>query len=108
MAKCFGKIVYLIEEETSPGIWKPSEKSRDFYGDLISNGRRRTSNESSINDDIVMSNSISIIADPFAIENCARIAYVMFRGNAWKVTSVDIQYPRLILTLGGTYNGKQA
>ena len=58
-----------------------------------------------VNDNVVISNQISIIADPFAMSNFHNIKYVEYMGTRWKITSVDVQYPRLLLTLGGVYNG---
>lgn len=78
-----------------------------YYGDLTHNTRRLQSAEQ-LNDNINVANEISIVADPFANENFHSMRYVEFMGAKWKVTSVEVQYPRLILTMGGVYNGEQA
>ena len=72
--------------------------------DLIKNNRKLESSDS-VNDNINISNSISIISDPYANENFHKMRYAKFMGTEWKVTNVEVQYPRLILTLGGVYNG---
>ena len=77
-----------------------------YYGDLTRNTRQLQSSET-LNDDINVANEISIVADPFAYQNFYRMRYVGFMGTRWKVTKVEVQYPRLILTIGGVYNGKK-
>ena len=58
-----------------------------------------------INDDININNSISIVADPYAYENFHNMRYAILEGVKWKITNVEINRPRLILTIGGVYNG---
>lgn len=103
MAKFYGPIGYAVTEETTPGVWEEKTVERMYYGDLIRNTRRLQSSEY-LNDDINISNEISILADPFAYENFHSMRYVGFMGAKWKVSSIDVQYPRLILTVGGVYN----
>lgn len=104
MAKWCGKVGYAITAETEPGLWEPVIVERKYYGDLISN-RWKRQNSGGINDDINISNSISIIADPFANQNLGSMVYVECMGAKWKISDVEIQFPRLILTVGGLYNG---
>ena len=103
MAKWFGTIGYADLVETSPGVWEEQIIKRSYYGEVIRNTRRLQSTEH-LNDDINVSNEISIIADPYAINNFHSMRYVEFMGAKWKVSNVDVQYPRLKLTLGGLYN----
>ncbi len=105
MAKYFGKIGYSVTQETVPGVWEESVTERSYYGDLIKNTRRYQSADK-VNDDLGISNEISILADPYAYENFHAMKYVEFMGAKWKVTNVEVQYPRLILTVGGVYNGE--
>lgn len=105
MAKFYGKIGYSETKETTPGVWEVVITERPYYGDLIRNTRRLQSSEN-LNDDINISNEISIIADPFAYNNFHSMLYVEFMGAKWKISNVDVQYPRLILTVGGLYNGQ--
>lgn len=103
MAKFYGAIGYAITEETSPGIWEEKIKVQRYYGDLIQN-IKRTQSTDNLNDDINISNKISIVADPFANNNFHSMRYVEYLGTKWKILSVDVQFPRLVLTLGGVYN----
>lgn len=102
MAKWFGKIGYAEIEEISPGVWKEQIVEREYYGDLVRNTRRLQTADK-INDDIIVSNELSIVSDPYANQNFHSIRYVEFMGSKWKVSSVEVSYPRLILTLGGLY-----
>ena len=105
MAKWYGKIGYEKTEETEPGLWEPSIVERPYFGDLLSNKYRRQ-NSDSVNDNINLENVLSIVADPFAIDNCSHMAYAAIWNAKWKITNIDIQYPRLVLTIGGVYNGQ--
>ena len=102
MAKWFGKVGYSITEETEPGIWEETIIEREYYGDMTSD-RRKRQNSGEVNDDINLANVISIVADPFAYQNCSNMAYVEIMGSNWKVSDVEVQRPRLILTVGGVY-----
>lgn len=104
MAKWFGKIGYANSEETAPGVWEDVIVEREYYGDVIRNTRRLQTSDK-VNDDVNVSNEISIVADPFAMNNFHSIRYVEFMNSKWKVSNVEVQYPRLILSLGGVYNG---
>lgn len=104
MGKWFGKIGYAVTEETTPGVWVEQITERIYYGDIIRNTRRLQTSDK-LNDDINVSNEISIVADPFARDNFHAMRYIEFMGTRWKVSSVEVQYPRLILSLGGVYNG---
>lgn len=97
--------------ETSPGVWTEAIIERNYYGDVIKNTRRLqegnqkfSSSDSGINDNITINNSISVVADPYAYQNFHAIRYVQWMGSLWKVTNVEVQRPRLILTIGGVYN----
>lgn len=104
MSKWFGKIGYAIQEESEPGIWEEKIIERDYYGDLLTDNRKRQSN-SNVLDEITLSNMISIIADPFAYNNCSCMAYAEIMGARWKISEVEVKPPRLNLTIGGVYNG---
>ena len=103
MAKFCGVIGYAVTKETEPGIWEEQIIEVEYFGDVIKNSRR-FSGSSKVNDDINISNQISIIADPFANNNFHAMKYVVFMGAKWKISEVTVQYPRLILTIGGLYN----
>lgn len=105
MAKFFGVIGFVETVETSPGVWKEKPIERNYYGDWIRNSRRLQTSDQ-LNDNVNISNELSIVSDPYAINNFHSMRYVEFMGAKWKITNVEVQYPRLILTLGGVYNGK--
>lgn len=105
MAKFFGPIGYAISTETRPGVWKDSIEERDYAGDVIRNTSRWNSSDDSTNDDLTLNNQISIISDPFAMDHFRTMKYVRWMGANWKITSVEVKYPRLILSIGGVYNG---
>lgn len=105
MAKWFGTIGFAETVETSPGIWEEQITKRNYYGDLTRNTRRLQSADK-LNDDIVINNELSIVSDPYANEHFHNMRYAEFQGVVWKITNVEVQYPRLILSLGGLYNGE--
>ena len=103
MAKFCGVIGYAVTKETEPGIWEEQIVEVEYFGDVIRNSRR-FSGSAKVNDDINISNQISIIADPFANNNFHAMKYVVFMGAKWKISEVTVQDPRLVLTIGGLYN----
>ncbi len=105
MAKFYGPIGYAVSEETTPGVWEEKITERTYYGELVRNTRKLQATDQ-LNDNINIANEIGILADPFARENFHLMKYVGFMGAKWKITGVEVQYPRLILTVGGVYNGE--
>ena len=104
MAKFYGTIGFAETVETTPGVWKEKIVDYSYFGDIIRNARRLQFSDQ-LNDDINISNEISIVADPYANQNFHSMRYVEFMGAKWKITNVEVRYPRLILTVGGVYNG---
>ena len=103
MAKFYGIVGFAEQVENVPGVYGEEITDRPYYGDLIRNTRRYES-ASQLNDNLNIANEISIIADPFAYQNFHAMRYVEFMGAKWKIITVEVQYPRLILTIGGVYN----
>lgn len=103
MSKFYGKIGYGVTEETRPGVHEEQITERSYYGDLIRNTRKLESS-GNLNDNVNIANEISIVADQFAYDNFHSMRYVEFMNAKWKVSSVTVQPPRLILTIGGLYN----
>lgn len=103
MAKFYGAVGYAKTIETSLGVWEDIIVEHNYYGDLVRN-TRKLQNSGYVNDNINISNDISIIADPYAYENFHNIKYVVFMGTKWKVSNIEVQYPRLILSIGDVYN----
>ena len=106
MARYFGKIGYGADVETAPDVWEPSIIERPYFGDVLQFSRRWDSGEG-VNDDMRIRHRISIIADPFAYQHAYLIRYVEWLGTKWKVTDIEVEYPRMILTLGGVYNANE-
>ena len=109
MNKWFGKIgfVMTVQDEVRPSKWIEKVVEKEFYGEVIKNYRRWEQGLST-NDDTNISNQISVLADGFAINNLQYMKYIEFSGAFWKINSIDIQAPRLILGIGGVWNGKRA
>lgn len=108
MARFYGAVGYVEEVETALDTTTNKPVERMYKGDLIKN-YNRSENGTDINDNIVINNQVSFIADPYASHHMYAIRYVKWRGTAWKVTSVDASNPpRLVLSLGGVYNGETA
>lgn len=106
MAKFYGTIGYAVSTEIRPGVWSNDITERKYFGDVIRNSSRWSTSSESTNDDLTINNQISIVSDPFADQYFYAIKYVEYMGVRWKVTNVEVrQYPRLLLTLGGVYNG---
>lgn len=107
MAKFYGKVGFAETTETRPGIWEEAYTERTHYGDLLPNIRKLEPGQSA-NDDVVLNNKLSIVADPYTKRHFFNIRYVRWMGALWKVTNVEVLSPRLILTIGGVYNGPAA
>ena len=104
MAKYYGKIGFAESVESAPGVHVEKIVERNYYGELVRNSRRLQS-ANQLNDDINISNEISIVADPYADKNFHMMRYIEFMGTKWKIGNVEVQPPRLILTVGGVWNG---
>lgn len=104
MAKYYGKIGFAESVESAPGVHVEKIVERNYYAELVRNSRRLQS-ANQLNDNINISNEISIVADPYADKNFHMMRYIEFMGTKWKISNVEVQPPRLILTAGGVWNG---
>lgn len=106
MARFFGEVGYgeSLEDPSGSGVWIDTITEVQYYGDVIRDIRNLNEGES-VNDDISVNNSISIVADDFAIKHFSKIKYIRWAGALWTVTNVEVRSPRLILSLGSVYNG---
>jgi hypothetical protein len=106
MAKFYGEIGYgeSVETPAGSGIWEDEITEFPYFGDVIRNTRKLENGES-LNNDLSVGNSISIIADEYAVEHFFAVRYVRWAGTLWTVTNVEVRSPRLILSLGSVYNG---
>lgn len=109
MSKWFGQVGYALPDqvETAPGVWEDVTIEKNYYGEVLNNSRYFRAGEN-LNNDISVTNRISIVADAYAFteDHFFDIRYIRWAGKDWDVSSVDATNPpRLILTLGGVYNG---
>lgn len=105
MPKCSGVIGYALAVETQPGVWTETMTYKNYYGDVVKDNRRIV-DQTQINDSLNISNNISVVSNTFMLSNLAFIRCISFMGSKWNVTSVDIKHPRIVLTIGGLYNGE--
>lgn len=104
--KFFGVIGFSEANlEVSPDVFRDGIVEKKYAGDLLRASRKFSTSENQ-NDEITMSNRISIIADTYARQNWDCIKYVIWNKKKMKVTNVEIDYPRITLELGGVYNGE--
>lgn len=108
MAKYYGNIGYVKTVETVPGVWVQKAIDKPYYGEVIRDSRSWQPQSEGVNDDININNSISIVADPYARQNYPYIKYLIWNDIYWEVTDITISYPRIILNIGGVYNGEKA
>lgn len=109
MARFHNEIGFVEEGEVEPGIHSDSIViRRSYFGDIRQDRRQPTPSLESGNDNLILSNIISIVADSYMIHHLDAIKFVMFNGICWKVTRIEIVQPRVNLTLGGVWNGPKA
>lgn len=106
--KWFGQIGFEIEAiNVEPGVWEPEEiVERNYYGDMLRNSKKN--DQTQIVTDFTISNQLSVLSDPFLVKNLQKIIYVTIMGSKWKVNSVEIQYPRIIMDIGGVYKSEES
>lgn len=103
--KFCGKIGYVETVETEPGVWEEQITERTYFGDVT----RKSSalqNSGDINDNVNISQQIRIVTNPYGDMKFHSLRYVEFMGTKWKISNIEVQYPELVLTLGGVYNGE--
>lgn len=106
--KFSGRVGFWVKDvETKPGVYKNRTIEKVYTGDVLKNVRNFQTAENQQNDNLRVNNRLSIISDLYMQQNWSSIKYVLWNGVKWKVSSVDVgSYPRVILELGGVYNGK--
>lgn len=101
----YGKVGFANSQETAPGVWKEIITEYDYYGDVIRDSRRLEPGQLVTNDTIVLGNQFSVIGDEYAYGNIDSMRYVSWMGKNWVISSVEFRRPRLILSIGGIWNG---
>lgn len=105
MAKWYGQVGFVKSVQTAPSVWQNEEVIKEYYGEVYRNSNQYSANPDSTNDDFTANHQISIIADPYVCQNCHIIRWAEFMGVRWKVKSFEVKPPRLVLTVGGVWNG---
>lgn len=104
MAKFYGEVGYAIPHEKKPGVWVDNIVKKNYSGDVLQN-MNRWEPSGQVNDNTTIDNKISIVSDSYANANFPRIRYIHWAGVNWKVNKIETLRPRLILSIGGAYNG---
>lgn len=107
MPKYYGKVGYIEFVETAPDVFDEKITERPYFGDIIRTSKSWQNTENR-NDDLQVNVQIEIVADPHAYQHFHALRYVEYMGTLWKITNAEPRYPRIILTIGGVYNGPQA
>lgn len=102
MAKYYGMIGFATQQETKPGIWEDVIEERPYKGDVLRNGRRYDHAEG-INDNFTITNQFSIVSDAFLYSHIPALRYLEYMGSKFKITSADLDRPRVIISVGGVY-----
>lgn len=106
MSRFSGLVAYITESEIAPGVWGPTETTKVMKGDII----RQSSNSQNgdkVNSDITLNHRVSLVGDAFAFGNYYNIKWIQIDGLKWSISSVEIQRPRIIVTLGGVWIEQQ-
>lgn len=109
MAKYAGLVGYVTQRETVPGVWSPVETPRRMRGDIIRQSSSvqndyKSNNGNKVNSDISLNHRVSLIGDAYAFSSYFDIKWIEIDGRRWEVTSVEVQRPRIIVSLGGLWN----
>lgn len=106
-----GIVGFTSSTETSPGVFTDVITEKAYFGDVIRDSRRLEGPSQAppvTNQSVALGNSFSIVADPEAFENYQHMRYVHWNGGYWTITDVEVRRPRLVLTIGGQWNGNKA
>lgn len=106
MGRFYGLVGFLITKETVPGVWTEEIDERPYYGDVLKH-RMRWDSSGYLNDNLTLNNDFSIVADTYAYNNIGAMKYVKWNNICWSISSVEVEYPRIRLMIGGVYTGGQ-
>lgn len=104
MAKFAGLVTYVVTKETVPGVWAEVAESVTMRGDIIRKGAV-VQNGDKVNDDVVLNHRVSLVADDYALGNYQDIKRIQIDGREWNINNIEVQRPRIIVTVGGLWNG---
>jgi hypothetical protein len=106
MARFSGLVGFAHTVRSAPGVSREQITERGpYYGD-VKRASLTMQQGNTVNTELRTTNTIEIMADDgYLSENIFAIRYVVWAGVCWSVTDVTDQRPRLLLRLGGVYNG---
>ena len=104
MAKYYGLVGFAEYVELPGSITEERIVTHPYYGDVLRNIRRYESADQ-LHDNLTINNEFSIIADAYAYENFHNLKFIEYMGTRWKAASVTVERPRLLISVGGVYNG---
>lgn len=105
MNRFYGKVGYAVQEEVRTGVWEDIITERNYFGELVEKSWREQQAADQVHTNLKLNTNIKIVADSFAINHFSNIRYICYGGARWMVTGVKAEHPRIILTIGGLYNG---
>lgn len=110
MNRFYGPIGFVSSQESyeGSGIWEDIVVEKNYRGNIVKNIKKWDTDPSQLNKNLNISNTISIIADPYVSNHLQSIRYIKWLGSYWEIISVSVELPRLVLTIGGVYNGPTA
>jgi len=104
MNKWVGVIGFAVNEETAPGVWEDTITEKKLTGDII-DVRVRRSDSQDINTNVNVSAKISVVINPYLRDHLDKLRYLSYFGSYWKISDISVEFPRLVISLGGVYNG---
>ena len=104
--KYCGMLGFAETKETAPSVWEEVITEKKYFGDIKRVIKRYQSGEN-LNDNISYSNSIEIVADPFFRDNLQNLRYVTWLNSKWRISNIQVNYPRFVIEIGGVYNGPE-
>lgn len=108
MTRFAGVIGYGEQVEIRPDVWEEGiVYEKRYFGDVLQT-TRRADDGGSVNPELSVTNTISIVADAYANGNFFKMRYLVWNGVYWVVESVEVKPPRLVVRLGGVYSGPKA
>ena len=106
MTRFFGEVGYAdsVETASGSGVWDDVITETQYYGDVLRDTKKDQPG-AGLNNDVIVNNSISIVADEYAFKHFFKIKYIRWNGVLWTITNVEVKSPRLVLSLGSVYHG---
>ncbi len=104
MAKFFGNIGFATMSNNY-GVFEETVVEKFYRGDILKASRKASPSDTTVHDELTFNMRVSIVLDAYLNDHLFAIRYVDWAGSLWKVTTVEIERPRLLLTIGGVYNG---